>query len=244
MGETACGSPCYAAPEMIAGQDYVGSCVDIWSTGIILYALVCGYLPFEDANTSNLYRKILQGHFTFPNWVSEELKNLVHKILVQDPKERYTISNIRKHPWYLKNNSDTKRNLKEPPDPSLNEKGMRKPIHLNEIIIKQMELVGYGRDKIIDSVRNRRHDDVHSTYDLLKYRFENNLKHGTIREYLEKERKRKQKEQQLENEDYQQHQASLSGRKISNPSSSSSTSKNKAKFKTFDSSLVYIPKRP
>merc|ERR1712048_1549038 len=161
MGETACGSPCYAAPEMIAGQDYVGSCVDIWSTGIILYALVCGYLPFEDANTSNLYRK-----------------NLVHKILVQDPKERYTISNIRKHPWYLKNNSDTKRNLKEPPDPSLNEKGMRKPIHLNEIIIKQMELVGYGRDKIIDSVRTRRHDDVHSTYDLLKYRFENNLKHG------------------------------------------------------------------
>lgn len=52
---TACGSPCYAAPEMIAGQRYFGSNVDIWSCGVILFALICGYLPFEDPNTTNLY---------------------------------------------------------------------------------------------------------------------------------------------------------------------------------------------
>lgn len=52
---TACGSPCYAAPEMIAGQRYYGSNVDIWSCGVIMFALVCGYLPFEDPNTTNLY---------------------------------------------------------------------------------------------------------------------------------------------------------------------------------------------
>ena len=49
--KTACGSPCYAAPEMIAGKRYHGIQVDIWSCGVILYALLCGYLPFEDANT-------------------------------------------------------------------------------------------------------------------------------------------------------------------------------------------------
>ncbi len=49
---TACGSPCYAAPEMIAGHKYKGSKVDIWSCGVVLYAMVCGYLPFEDEDTS------------------------------------------------------------------------------------------------------------------------------------------------------------------------------------------------
>lgn len=61
--QTACGSPCYAAPEMIAGQKYHGSNVDIWSCGVIMFALICGYLPFEDPNTTNLYQKILKGEF-------------------------------------------------------------------------------------------------------------------------------------------------------------------------------------
>ena len=61
--KTACGSPCYAAPEMIAGKRYQGLQVDIWSCGVILYALVCGYLPFEDPNTAKLYKKIMSGDF-------------------------------------------------------------------------------------------------------------------------------------------------------------------------------------
>ena len=53
--KTACGSPCYAAPEMVAGKHYKPSCVDIWSSGIILYAMVCGYLPFEDPDLSLIH---------------------------------------------------------------------------------------------------------------------------------------------------------------------------------------------
>ena len=61
--KTACGSPCYAAPEMIAGERYFGAKVDVWSCGVILYAMICGYLPFEDPDTAKLYKKILRGDF-------------------------------------------------------------------------------------------------------------------------------------------------------------------------------------
>ena len=61
MLKTACGSPCYAAPQMISSKKYNGLEVDIWSCGVILFAMVCGYLPFEDSNTSQLYKKILSG---------------------------------------------------------------------------------------------------------------------------------------------------------------------------------------
>jgi 5'-AMP-activated protein kinase catalytic alpha subunit len=97
--KTACGSPCYAAPEMIAGKRYDGSKSDLWSCGIILFALICGYLPFEDPNTANLYKKILVGEFKPAKWVSTEGKDLLKKILRVDPDMRPSISEIRSHPW-------------------------------------------------------------------------------------------------------------------------------------------------
>lgn len=63
MLKTSCGSPCYAAPEMIAGEKYNPIAADLWSLGIILYAMVCGYLPFEDKHTKKLYKKIVKGVF-------------------------------------------------------------------------------------------------------------------------------------------------------------------------------------
>lgn len=69
--KTACGSPCYAAPEMIAGKKYTGSSVDIWSCGVVLFAILSGYLPFEDPNTSKLYKKILSADYELPDFVSK-----------------------------------------------------------------------------------------------------------------------------------------------------------------------------
>jgi len=57
---------------MIAGQKYIGLNVDIWSCGVILFALICGYLPFEDPNTAKLYQKILKGDFNIPKFISPE----------------------------------------------------------------------------------------------------------------------------------------------------------------------------
>lgn len=83
--KTACGSPCYAAPEMIAGKKYSGLMSDIWSCGVILFAMVCGYLPFEDPNTNLLYKKILNADFTIPSFVSDDCRDLMLKILNTDP---------------------------------------------------------------------------------------------------------------------------------------------------------------
>jgi len=98
--KTACGSPCYAAPEMIAGKRYNGLQVDIWSCGVILFAMLCGYLPFEDANTSNLYKKILNGDFQIPRFISNEARDILKGILNTDPQKRFNIQDIRNHAWY------------------------------------------------------------------------------------------------------------------------------------------------
>ena len=68
---TSCGSPCYAAPEMIEGKNpYDPVKVDLWSLGIVLFTMVCGYLPFCDPDTSKLYKKILSGNYKYPEFLS------------------------------------------------------------------------------------------------------------------------------------------------------------------------------
>lgn len=89
--KTACGSPCYAAPEMIAGKEYEGILADIWSCGVILFAMICGYLPFEDPDTSKLYKLILNANFSMAKNVSPEAADLIGKILTVDPQKRATI---------------------------------------------------------------------------------------------------------------------------------------------------------
>ncbi|KAK7868095.1 hypothetical protein R5R35_005544 [Gryllus longicercus] len=99
---TSCGSPTYAAPELILGQKYLGSEVDIWSLGILLYALLCGVLPFDDENIDSLYRKILSGRYEESSCLSLESKRLIRSMLQVDPKKRITIDDLLSHPWLMK----------------------------------------------------------------------------------------------------------------------------------------------
>ncbi|XP_011305523.1 maternal embryonic leucine zipper kinase [Fopius arisanus] len=96
---TSCGSPTYAAPELILGKKYLGSEVDIWSMGVLLYALLCGFLPFDDNSIENLYRKILSGKYDEPGWLSTSSKRLIRAMLQIDPKKRITIEELCCHPW-------------------------------------------------------------------------------------------------------------------------------------------------
>lgn len=90
---------------MIAGKKYYGLASDIWSCGIILYAMTCGFLPFEDPNTNKLYKKILACDYTIPSSLSSNLKDLMKKILNTDPAKRINIGDIRTHDWYTKTRS-------------------------------------------------------------------------------------------------------------------------------------------
>jgi len=89
--KTACGSPCYAAPEMIAGKSYHGIKIDIWSCGVIFFALLAGYLPFEDPNTKKLYDKILIGDYEIPKRISQNARDLIERILNVLPRRRFSI---------------------------------------------------------------------------------------------------------------------------------------------------------
>jgi len=98
---TPCGSPSYTPPEMIKGYKYNGFAVDIWTTGIILYGMLCGYLPFEEKDTKALFKKIIKCRVIYPKYVSNNSQSLLRRILVPNPDKRITISEIKKHPFYL-----------------------------------------------------------------------------------------------------------------------------------------------
>ena len=99
---TPCGSPCYASPEMVSGQRYNGFMIDVWSTGIILFAMVNGYLPFEDNNNEILFGKILKCKINYPKTMGELSLDLMKKIITPDPKKRITLKQIKQHPFYLR----------------------------------------------------------------------------------------------------------------------------------------------
>ncbi|KAA8492488.1 SNF1-related protein kinase catalytic subunit alpha KIN11 [Porphyridium purpureum] len=97
--KSACGSPHYAAPEVISGLGYNGLLSDLWSCGVVLYVLVCGGLPFDDDYVSNMMRKISVAEFVIPEELSVEVKDLISRLLVVDAEQRLSIPEILSHPW-------------------------------------------------------------------------------------------------------------------------------------------------
>ena len=100
--ETTCGTPNYVAPEVLANDGYDGPKADIWSCGVILYVLVAGFLPFDEATTVELFRKIQRVDYVIPSWFSPPLHDLIGRILVGDPAQRFSLDDIMQHPWYTK----------------------------------------------------------------------------------------------------------------------------------------------
>ncbi|KAK6412475.1 Protein kinase, partial [Oleoguttula sp. CCFEE 5521] len=100
--KTSCGSPNYAAPEVISGKLYAGPEVDVWSCGVILYVLLCGRLPFDDEYIPALFKKIAQGQYVTPNYLSSGAKKLISRMLQVSPVHRITVQEIRQDPWFTK----------------------------------------------------------------------------------------------------------------------------------------------
>ncbi|KAI9352251.1 kinase-like domain-containing protein [Zopfochytrium polystomum] len=102
--QTSCGSPCYAAPELVVSEGYAGEAADIWSCGVILYAMLSGYLPFDDDpenpdgdNINLLYKYILETSLEFPDHISEDAKSLLSRMLVPDPRYRAKMPEVISH---------------------------------------------------------------------------------------------------------------------------------------------------
>ena len=84
---------------MVEGKQYVGFTVDVWSSGITLYAMICGYLPFEENETALLYQKILQGIYDIPSFLSIEAVKIIKGLLTVNPKKRLTFAQIKEEAW-------------------------------------------------------------------------------------------------------------------------------------------------
>jgi serine/threonine-protein kinase HSL1 (negative regulator of Swe1 kinase) len=127
--ETSCGSPHYAAPELIRGAAYKGDMVDIWSMGVILYATLAGRLPFDVEGSSPnllgaLLAKIKKGQYEMPYEFSSEAKSLIRRMLQVNPKDRITLPQIWKHPLMRKYDYlDDLSGSSFPPSPSLKQCG-------------------------------------------------------------------------------------------------------------------------
>ncbi|XP_046852119.1 maternal embryonic leucine zipper kinase-like [Xenia sp. Carnegie-2017] len=155
--ETCCGSPAYAAPELISGVPYFGNEADLWSLGVLLYALLCGYLPFDDDDTYNLYKSIQKGQYDTPNFLSKGSVALIGQMLKTDPKQRLTVQKLCVHPWLNKGYANPvhfkTRVKKEEPDVD---------------VIKELALFyGVSPLTLTSLVKEYKFDDLTSAYFLL-----------------------------------------------------------------------------
>ncbi|XP_039634145.1 maternal embryonic leucine zipper kinase [Perca fluviatilis] len=155
--KTCCGSPAYAAPELIQGKAYIGSEADVWSMGVLLFALLCGYLPFDDDNCMVLYRKITRGTYENPRWLSPGSVLLLNQMMQMDPKRRLSVRHLLDHPWVMKDyNSPVEWHSRQPLG------------HIDEDCITEMAVnMKRSRASTTALVKEWRYDQTTATYLLL-----------------------------------------------------------------------------
>uniref|UniRef100_A0A8C5QUU2 SNF-related serine/threonine-protein kinase n=1 Tax=Leptobrachium leishanense TaxID=445787 RepID=A0A8C5QUU2_9ANUR len=172
---TSCGSLAYSAPEILLGDEYDAPAVDIWSLGVILFMLVCGTPPFQEANDSETLTMIMDCKYTVPKHVSKECKDLITRMLQRDPKRRASLEEIENHPWLqgVDPSPATKYNI-----PLVSYKNLSEEEHNG--IIQRMVLGDIAdRDAIVDALETNKYNHITATYFLLAERI--------LREKQEKE---------------------------------------------------------
>ncbi|KAH6917782.1 CAMK/CAMKL/GIN4 protein kinase [Coprinopsis sp. MPI-PUGE-AT-0042] len=151
--ETSCGSPHYASPEIVNGEKYHGTATDIWSCGVILYALLTGRLPFDDKNVRTLLSKVKSGKYDTPSWIDPMAKDLLAKMLVVDVTKRITIPEILNHPWFVKGSATSGIPPPDfiwpatpplPPSPSILARPIASPNHIDPELLGSLRII-WGR---------------------------------------------------------------------------------------------------
>eukprot|EP00903_Cladosiphon_okamuranus_P012027 g11292.t1 len=189
-----CGTPSYMAPEIIKRQEYEGKPVDIWSLGVVLYAMLCGCFPFSGPRYPELYKNIAKGVFRLPDWLSPTASSLVRGMLVTNPTQRFTLRQVCAHPWVAPSraigrvstgNQYRSADGRSSPLPSDNSGGggrispvppRTESFHISNdpnrdvcaASVKKMEAFGADGEEITRQVLARRHSCLTTTFYLLK----------------------------------------------------------------------------
>ncbi|KAI8813438.1 kinase-like domain-containing protein [Cladochytrium replicatum] len=157
--KTSCGSPNYAAPEVISGRYYAGPEVDVWSCGVILYVMLCGRLPFDDENIPTLFKKINGGIFSLPSFLSPATRKLLTSILVVDPLKRMTIQEIRENEWFQVNLPDYLQPL-----PDVQEEGAEIDEGIVNELVKKM---GFSKATVQHALSETENNQIKVAYQLV-----------------------------------------------------------------------------
>lgn len=159
--ETSCGTSAFAAPEMYVGGKYNPLFCDVWSSGIVLYAMMFGYLPFGDENEINNIKNIVSGDYEIPEEASDDLRDLLTHIIEVEPNKRYNLEQIKNHKWY--------NSVKVDSLPGLNVDKYKIPV--DQRIVSVCEAYGFESDKITESVSENYYDNNTSIYYIILNKF-------------------------------------------------------------------------
>ncbi|KAF2474693.1 Pkinase-domain-containing protein [Lindgomyces ingoldianus] len=177
--QTWCGTVCYSAPEMLKGEKYAGEKVDVWSLGIILYALLAGELPFDDDDETVTKMKILKEEPMFPSTFPPQAKELVQVLLSKRPLLRPSLADILQNPWLAEHAPRQQEILKlQQPAPFTTD--------LEKEVLQRMRAAGVDIDMVIENVLAQRCDSLAGWWALLSEKEE--------RKARRRERKRKERE--------------------------------------------------
>ncbi|KAH7914812.1 Pkinase-domain-containing protein, partial [Hygrophoropsis aurantiaca] len=167
MLKTACGSPHYAAPEVVMGKEYNGRASDIWSCGVILFALLVGRLPFDDEDLATLLDKVKSGNFDMPSGIDAQAKDLISKMLDKDVDKRITIPEILKHPFYL--SESPKPSDRDTPDLDAIARPLTDTDEIDQDIFANLRTLWHGMpdQNIIDSLKSETPNWQKGVYHLL-----------------------------------------------------------------------------
>lgn len=177
--KTSCGSPNYAAPEVISGKLYAGPEVDVWSCGVILYVLLVGRLPFDDEYIPALFKKIASGQFYVPTYLSQGAARLIKKMLVVNPVSRITIAEIRSDPWFNVDLAPYLRPVREEffntgvdPNKALDIAALTSSepaAQLHESVIGKLgTTMGYGKEDVNDALSRTEPSAIKDAYNIVR----------------------------------------------------------------------------
>ena len=158
---TSCGTSAFAAPEIYKGKEYNGLLCDIWSAGIVLYAMSFGYLPFSDENEQNNINNIMNGNYEIPEEASEDLRDLLRSLIEIEPEKRMNLEQIKSHKWY--------NIIKDKSIPGIIVGKHKIPI--DERIVNVCQAYGCKKENIIESVSENFYDNNSAIYYIILAKF-------------------------------------------------------------------------